>query len=116
MDSLTNALIRYLYGGRDPTNGTLFDDIYALSLPSFTWVQLYEGSSPRYGHTCHVVGNRQLLTVGGNLSNNITKGCDWELKGVAILDLSTMDWGSVYNSFAPAYEVTPGIVSVIGGS
>jgi hypothetical protein len=57
-----------------------------------------------------------MLTVGGNLSSNITKGCDWETKGVAIIDLSTKTWGSVFNAYAPAYEVTQEIVDKIGGS
>ncbi|KAF2812788.1 uncharacterized protein BDZ99DRAFT_495966 [Mytilinidion resinicola] len=108
----------YLYGGRDPTssNMTLYDDIYALSLPSFTWTLIYTGSSPRWGHTCHIVGpgKRQLLTVGGSL-NKTTDHCDWEVRGVAIYDLSAALWGTVFIEDAPAYNVTPAIVKVIGG-
>ena len=52
----------YMYGGKNGTGA--FDQIYALSLPSFTWVKIYEGDSPRYGHTCHPVGQRQMVTVG----------------------------------------------------
>jgi hypothetical protein len=107
---------RYLYGGRDPTTNKLFDDIYILSLPSFTWVQMYSGNSPRWGHTCHLVAKRQLLTVGGNLNSNTTKGCDWETKGVGIMDLSTKTWGSVYNAYAAPYQVTQDVVDAIGGS
>ncbi|OCL11664.1 hypothetical protein AOQ84DRAFT_386674, partial [Glonium stellatum] len=83
----------YMYGGRDPTtsNITLYDDVYALSLPSFTWTNIYSGASPRWGHTCHVVGQRQMLTVGGSL-NKTYDGCDWEQRGVAIYDLSAALW------------------------
>ncbi|KAK8083848.1 hypothetical protein PG996_002629 [Apiospora saccharicola] len=35
--------------------------------------------------------------------------------GVAILDLSTNAWGSVYDSQKPPYEVTPEISAVVGG-
>ncbi|TLD27443.1 host cell factor [Venturia nashicola] len=90
----------YLYGGRDPVLGKMYDDIYILSLPSFTWS----------------LGNRQMLTVGGSLNMNATSGCDWEEKGVAILDLSTKQWGSVFNAKAPAYTVTQDVVNVIGGT
>lgn len=96
---------------------TLFDDIYALSLPSFTWTLIYgPGSSPRWGHTCHIVGpgKRQLLTVGGSL-NKTTDYCDWEVRGVAIYDLSAALWGTVFIEDAPAYNVTPAIVKAIGG-
>lgn len=105
----------YVYGGRDPNTGTLYDEIYVLSLPSFTWIQIYHGQSPRFSHTCHLVGKRQMLTVGGNLSNNLTAGCDWHTKGVGMLDLTTNTWGSVYNAYAAPYEITQLIVDVIGG-
>jgi hypothetical protein len=106
----------YLYGGRDPILGKIYDDIYILSMPSFTWQLMYTGQSARFGHTCHLVGNRQMLTVGGSLNLNVTSGCDWETKGVAIIDLSTKTWGSVFNAKAPAYTVTQDTVDVIGGT
>ena len=98
----------YLYGGRDPTtpNVTLYDDIYALSLPSFTWTSVYgPGSSPRWGHTCHIVGQRQMITVGGSL-NKTYDGCDWEQRGVAIYDLSAALWGAS-SSPLPASPTIP---------
>lgn len=106
----------YLYGGRDPVLGVLYDDIYILSLPSFTWQLMYTGKSARFGHTCHLVGNRQMITVGGSLSSNVTTGCDWEEKGVAIIDLSTKQWGSVFNANAAPYTVTQDTVNAIGGT
>jgi hypothetical protein len=57
-----------------------------------------------------------MLTVGGSLNQNVTSGCDWEEKGVAIIDLSTKTWGSVFNAKAPAYTVTQDTVNVIGGT
>ena len=105
-----------MYGGWDPTTGTLYDDIYILSLPSFTWTKMYSGDSPRYGHTCHLVANRLLLTVGGVADANVTKKCDWETKSVAIMDLSTKTWGSVYNANAAPYTVTSDLLPVIGGT
>jgi hypothetical protein len=77
---------------------------------------MYSGESPRFGHTCHLVGNRQLLTVGGSLSTNVTKSCDWETKSVAIMDISTKQWGSVFNAFAAPYQVTSDLLPVIGGT
>lgn len=111
----------YLYAGRDntmqpPKN---YDDLYVLSVPSFAWIKVYEGTAPRFGHTCHNVGpspilqqNRQMLTVNGVA--NVSK-CDWETKGVAILDMSTMTWGSVFDANARTYEVPKQVYQVIGG-
>lgn len=56
-----------------------------------------------------------MITVGGINSTDITGNCDWEWMGVAILDLSTNAWGSVYDSQKPPYEVTPDISAVVGG-
>lgn len=77
---------------------------------------MFSGESPRFGHTCHLVANRLMLTVGGSLNVNVTKGCDWETKSVALMDLSSNRWGSVYDAFAPPYTVTGDLLPVIGGS
>ncbi|ETI28220.1 hypothetical protein G647_00669 [Cladophialophora carrionii CBS 160.54] len=104
----------YLYGGT--SNGTIFDDIYVLSLPSFTWVKVFTGQDARWSVTCHFIPPRQMITVGGGgKSSNISSDCDWEQKSLAVLDLSTIKWGSVYDAAAPAFEVPEAVVKVIGG-
>lgn len=108
----------YMYGGWDPTGDQQkwYDDIYVLSLPSFTWVKMYEAESPRSGHTCHLVG-RQLLTIGGNnVRRNLTGMCDWETESIAVLDLPTMTWGSVFNASHGTYELSKGLVDKVGGT
>jgi len=73
--------------------GKLYDDIYMLSIPSFIWTKSIVGESPRWGHTCHAVGNRQMITTGGSLNKTLeSEGCDWEYRGVAIYDLTTSVW------------------------
>ncbi|EXJ64289.1 hypothetical protein A1O7_00625 [Cladophialophora yegresii CBS 114405] len=104
----------YLYGGT--SNGTIFDDIYVLSLPSFTWVKVFTGQDARWSVTCHFIPPRQMITVGGGgKSSNISSDCDWEQKSLAVLDLSTIGWSSVYDVAAPAYEVPEQVIKVIGG-
>ncbi|KAE8153896.1 hypothetical protein BDV25DRAFT_168147 [Aspergillus avenaceus] len=78
----------YLYGGKSASQ--IYDQIYILSIPSFTWTKVFEGKSPRFGHTCH----------------DVMSGCDWEIASVAIFDLSTLTWGSIYNH----------LLGVIGGN
>jgi hypothetical protein len=106
----------YLYAGRNPNSGALYDDVYVLSLPSFTWIKIYKGTSPRFAHTCHVVGKRQMITTGGNINNTLNGVCDWHTAGVGVMDLTAGVWGSVYNAYADSYKVTQGVVDVIGGS
>ena len=113
-----------MYGGRDGANPpNYFDEIWVLSLPSFTWTKVYTGLSPRFAHTCHLVGNRTMLTVGGveaasqmqALYSSAVPPCDWEVKGVGVYDISDLIWGSVFNPSTPAYEVPDAVVSTIGG-
>ncbi len=80
------------------------------------FAQIYSGSAPRFGHTCHAVGNRQMITVGGLHDINATDCCDWEYKSVAIYDLTeseSVGWGSVADK-AP-YGVNSQVSAVIGG-
>ncbi|KAF2262743.1 hypothetical protein CC78DRAFT_582331 [Lojkania enalia] len=111
----------YLYGGIDRNLGSEndiragYDDVYVLSIPSFTWTPIFQnGASPRWGHNCHVAGKRQMVTVGGNITN--TGVCDWELKGVAFLDMSTVTWGSVFLSNQTDYTVPTKVLPATGGT
>ncbi|KAI9775133.1 MAG: hypothetical protein M1835_005928 [Candelina submexicana] len=112
----------YLYGGRGGGNQQYFDQVYVLSIPSFKWTKVYEGSSPRFGHTCHFVGKRQMITVGGTWvpstaqSLAIPGTCDTQTKGVNVFDLSAATFGSVYNANAAPYEVPAKVISAIGGN
>ena len=105
----------YMYGGRGVGNIYL-DDIWVLSLPGFVWVKIYEGNAPRAGHTCHRVGSRTLITVGGTANSHYgTPPCDWERKGVGVLDMSGVTWGSVYDAAPADYQVPARVVAAIGG-
>lgn len=103
----------YLYGGVDPINNEFYDDVVILSIPSFTWTSVWKvGETPRYGHNCHRAGKRQIITVGG-------KGryrCDWEKKGLAFLDLTTLAWGSVFNGEQPDYTVPQNVWDATNGN
>ncbi|KAH8692510.1 hypothetical protein GQ44DRAFT_719790 [Phaeosphaeriaceae sp. PMI808] len=118
----------YIYGGYDPIRSIMYDDVYVLSLPSFTWTKLYSGNNPKFGHTCHIAGPRQMMTVGGSLDadmyavetsgqlpNLTTLKCD-QWGGVALFDLSNLTWSSSFNLYAPEYQVPQKVVDVIGGS
>lgn len=114
--TVANLGSRYMYGGRG-ANNEYFDQVYVLSIPSFTWTKVYEGKSPRFAHTCHLVGNRQMLTVGGITDNALRTGpCDYQTKGVNIFDLSTLQFGSVYDAQAPPYVVPSPVLRKIGGT
>ncbi|KAE9382233.1 hypothetical protein N431DRAFT_321535 [Stipitochalara longipes BDJ] len=103
----------YMHGG---TNGAeSFDDVAILSLPSFTWIDAYNGATTRWGATCHQAGSRQMVTVGGGGSSaNITTDCDPDPNGLSVFDLSALTWGSVYDAEAPPYQVPDSVLSMNG--
>jgi hypothetical protein len=104
-----------MYGGRDGVNG-YYDELWILSIPSFQWVQGYKGNSPRYSMTCHLVGNRQMITIGGSNTTTIKNNCDSSAHGINVFDLTDLTWGTEYNVNASAYEVPGVVVDVVGGS
>lgn len=55
-----------------------------------------------------------MITVGGHNYKNNT--CDWEKQGVALLDLPTIGWGSVYRATDDPYELSDNMVAKLGGS
>ena len=106
-----------MYGGRD--GGTIFNGIWLLSLPSFTWIQVESGGASRSAHTCHLVGSRTMLTVGGIVDVRERSGgielCDFGIGGFRDFDLSDLVWAGGFNAATPAYEVPDTLVASIGG-
>jgi len=110
-----------LYGGLGfGANATGYDDVYILSLPSFTWIKWWEGSPPGKPHhslTCNVVNSGQMLIIGGSfpLSDNCDSPPTW---GTHNLDLGKQT-GKMWNDYhlnITSYAVPSEIVSVVGGS
>ncbi|KAL9609406.1 MAG: hypothetical protein Q9167_005830 [Letrouitia subvulpina] len=109
----------FWYGGRveGDLDGTISEGaVYVLSLPSFNWQK--QNSTPetgRYFHSCSVVGNRQMLAVGGivrNASSDIQNDDSiqdpWE-QAIGVFDLTAMEWRDDYDPHAASY-VTPDAV------
>ncbi|KAL8951968.1 MAG: hypothetical protein Q9222_002091 [Ikaeria aurantiellina] len=106
----------YMYGGRG-ANNSFFDDIYILAIPSFTWTKVYQGNSGRYGHSCHRAGTRTMLSVGGAPTTNLSTGpCDWQTKGINVLDISNLTWSSQYTMTTEDYTVPTAVTARIGGN
>ncbi|KAL6721484.1 hypothetical protein ACLMJK_000588 [Lecanora helva] len=115
----------FLYGGRAANvQDTLAQgSVYVLSLPAFHWEKQNVASQlGRYQHTCNVIGRRQMVVVGGRITNGteltpITLTSlngfpslpdPWE-QGLGIFDLSSMEWREGYDADAAPY-VTPTVI------
>ncbi|OCL12594.1 hypothetical protein AOQ84DRAFT_372941 [Glonium stellatum] len=94
----------------------LRDDVYILSLPAFTWFKVnYSPSDPRIYHTCHVVGNRQLISVGGLNPSAPSPAAamndtDPFILGLKVFDMTELQWTNFYNASAEPY-VPPDVIA-----
>lgn len=128
----------YMYGGQNLIpymNQTQFGDMWILTVPSFTWIQVdTSGQSvpmPRVGHTCNF-WDGQIVVVGG-YNTDLAGGCD---SGFYVFDASNLKWQNKFNALTggnpsnqqspqasdPAalsgsygYQVPGAVQSVIGG-
>ncbi|KAF4339537.1 hypothetical protein FBEOM_6531 [Fusarium beomiforme] len=117
----------YLNGGLG-LDGPGFDDVYILSLPSFTWIKSYPldrngtGEYPSHSLSCDVVNKgSQMLTIGGAFPDGGST-CDVdEVWGVHNIDLGNRiksNFKKVWAGYEPTlfgYKVPSFVTSVIGG-
>lgn len=85
----------YIYGGWRgyTTIGTFFDTVYVLSLPSFTWTKVSDGSAGRYSHKCHQVAATKMMVLGGR---SPTQG-SCVPNFIRVFNLNTLEWESRYD-------------------
>lgn len=100
----------YMYAGY---NGNLtagneqFDEVWVFSLPGFVWQRVDAShNQARFGHTCHLVGNRQLMTIGGGDPNLPApwNSTDQFTNGIGVFDLVDSKWTTGYNANAAQYQ------------
>jgi hypothetical protein len=108
--------------------GPGFDDVYILSLPTFTWIKTYPldrngtGDYPSHSLSCNIVNQgSQMLTIGGSFPKDNT--CDYEqVWGVHNADLGNQikdNFQKVWAEYAPGlvgYKVPEFVTAVIGGN
>jgi hypothetical protein len=92
----------YMFGGQNlipAGEQTQYDDMWILSVPSFTWIQVGTDSQSvpygRSGHTCNV-WNSQMVVVGGYVGNELS--C--ESPGIYVFDLSNLEWVQQYTALS----------------
>jgi hypothetical protein len=86
----------HMFGGQGVgPNQTLYNDMWILSVPAFSWIQVNSTDAPpaRAGHTCDV-WDSQMIVVGGNVAKDLA--CD--SPGVYVFNTSSLEW---IRSFTP---------------
>ncbi|KIW89070.1 uncharacterized protein Z519_10555 [Cladophialophora bantiana CBS 173.52] len=88
----------YMYGGQNLLpygEQKQYDDIWILTVPSFTWIQVdtsKQANPPgRAGHMCNV-WNAQMIVVGGYVGQDLS--CD--SPGIYVFNTSSLQWQSGY--------------------
>ncbi|KAF9884198.1 hypothetical protein FE257_002189 [Aspergillus nanangensis] len=107
----------YVYEGYDGTTPEPipYDDVYILSLPSFTWVRGRAGVERhgRRAHQCIQVFPDQMLVLGG-VSQDPTVCIDGGV--IQIFNLSTLQFQDAYDPDTwSEYRVPPAVVEQLGG-
>ncbi|KAJ4347129.1 uncharacterized protein N0V89_011067 [Didymosphaeria variabile] len=92
----------YMYGGQSlqpAGNQEQYDDMWILSVPSFTWIEVdpdtSKSSSPpaRAGHSCHV-WDSQMIVLGGYTDPEL--GCD--TPGIYAFNMSSLGWSDQFTA------------------
>lgn len=107
----------FMYGGI-PMNGKLsLKDVYVLSIPSFHWIYLGDAPIGKYGHTCHKLQEKYLVTYRG-IQDGSQVICDTENGGITIYDMETLEWTTKYEvkpKGTTTYKIPEQLYSIIGG-
>ena len=115
-----------IYGGWNLLEGTVFNDVYTLTIPAFQWINvtptnqnLGDGSDyGRLAHQCQVWQDSQMIVLGGQIMAlndiNSTTGCDATHPPLLVLNTATYEWT---NAFEPGVNYTQPsqVYNVIGG-
>ena len=116
-----------IYGGLDGPGVELLatDSVWALTLPSFDWVQLSGNASDssrllgrRVNLACAGIGrgSRYMLSWGGqHYAGDNRHMCDVNGNAAFLLDVSRGMWVDTFDA-ALEYQVPQEVVDVIGGS
>ncbi|KAK6333735.1 hypothetical protein TWF730_003918 [Orbilia blumenaviensis] len=120
-----------MYGGISDDDELPLSELWALNIPSFTWVLLDNsagGSTARhipgrrFGSTCHLIKGNKLMIFGGSKLKTVGErsfvsptDCDINQSAGFFMDLNTVTWLEDYNPEVMDYEVPERIRAVIGG-
>lgn len=113
----------YLYGGYGTQTVDGFDDVYILSLPSFTWIKAWPTENltspvPHGGCSANVFRRDQMLIIGGWFTNSDVcdspNGWGQHNMNLGMNGQSKAIWDKYDPKLAIYFVPTP-IIKVIGG-
>lgn len=115
----------YWYGGYDGLHATdqsyFKDDVWVLSLPSFTWTKVFTGRSGygRAGHKCVMPYPDQMMVIGGYPAQPGTAATCLDNMGgiIELFNVSSIEWLDSYDpTIWSDYTVPSAVYGAIGGN
>jgi hypothetical protein len=88
-----------MYGGQNlqpAAEQTQKDDMWILSVPSFTWIEVDQQNQAPYaraGHSCHV-WDGQMIVIGGYIDPNLS--C--ENPGIYVFNMTSLGWSDQFTA------------------
>jgi hypothetical protein len=96
----------HMFGGQNlipAGNQTQYDDLWILTVPSFTWIQVDQSSQSvppgRAGHSCQM-WDGQMVVVGGYVGDQLS--CD--SPGIYVLNASSLKWATEFTALGGGSE------------
>ncbi|KAK0701845.1 hypothetical protein B0T26DRAFT_757823 [Lasiosphaeria miniovina] len=110
----------YYYGGYDGLKETSphSDDVWILSLPSFTWTKIAGSKQGRAGHKCFMPYPDQMMVIGGSPTiPDTVSPLTCLTEPIRLFNVSSGAWMTSYDPAKYSnYSVPSGISDKIGGS
>jgi hypothetical protein len=103
----------FIYGGYDGLAGSALGDVWVLSIPSFTWVQVYPGTNStllRSSHACVKPYPDQMFVIGGeSFGGSPNPPCFNQI--IDVFNLSSLMWLGRYDPTVYADYTIPSVVA-----
>ncbi|KAK5086866.1 hypothetical protein LTR05_004036 [Lithohypha guttulata] len=101
-----SSLSIYVYGGYDGGYGNANDEVWVLSIPSFTWTLVSRGKENhrRRWHSCFLPSPQTMISVGGMVEQFGYLQSD---TAIDVFDLNTLTWTGVYEASPSKSYVVP---------
>ncbi|KAI5782395.1 hypothetical protein DFH27DRAFT_579289 [Peziza echinospora] len=119
-----NSWSVFVYGGQttDASNKqTVYDDMFVLAVPGFTWLRVGTAMGAVYQHTCNRVNadDRYMAVYRGIASDAQVSAAECardqnQAGGLRLFDLSGLEWTKTYTA-GRRFEVPSRVVAVVGG-
>jgi len=100
----------YMFGGEREIHGARTEDMWILSLPSFTWINVGDDDTGAVLNVCRRVGRQMCFVGSGNVEEKSRPPFP------RILDMTSLEWRNTYSPNSEEYVLPAAIYAALGGN